>query len=94
MYHEINNQNVSFLIRNADFFDSPNRCPSGNNNPDSTVNIPFGRIVKWYLNNIPMLKVCWLKHSESENNSTDCKRIKHATDAIDFIEWKTKQGTE
>ena len=31
-------------------------------NSDGTVSTPFGRAVEWYINNVPMLKVCHLKY--------------------------------
>jgi len=66
-------------------------------NTDGTVNLPFGHIVEWYLNNISMLKVCHLKHQSRQKTPQLVKEeiieIKRTTDAIDFLEWKTKGGT-
>ncbi|GES80339.1 hypothetical protein GLOIN_2v1542684 [Rhizophagus clarus] len=65
-------------------------------NSDGTVNVPFGRTVEWYINSVPMLKVCRLKHQSRQKTSQLVKEglieVKHTTDAIDFLEWKTKHG--
>jgi hypothetical protein len=65
-------------------------------NTDGTVNVPFGRTVEWYINNVPMLKVCRLKHQSRQRTSQLIKEgfieVKRTTDAIDFLEWKTKKG--
>jgi hypothetical protein len=65
-------------------------------NTDGTVNVPFGRTVEWYINNIPMLKVYRLKHQSRQRTSQFIKEgfieVKCTTDAIDFLEWKTKKG--
>ncbi|PKK71315.1 hypothetical protein RhiirC2_778564 [Rhizophagus irregularis] len=40
-------------------------------NADNTVNVPFGRAADWYINNVPMLKICRLKHQKGAVKSTN-----------------------
>jgi hypothetical protein len=65
-------------------------------NSDGTVNVPFGRTVEWYINSVPMLKMCRLKHQSRQKTPQLIKEglieVKRATYAIDFLEWKTKHG--
>ncbi|CAB4408490.1 unnamed protein product [Rhizophagus irregularis] len=65
-------------------------------NSDNTVNVPFGRAADWYINNIPMLKVCRLKHQSRQKTPQLAKEgfieIERAPNAVDFLEWETKQG--
>ena len=65
-------------------------------NPDGTVNVAFGRAADWYINNVPMLKVCRLKHQSRQKTPKLIKegliKVKRVQDAVDFLEWETKQG--
>src|SRR4051812_19236983 len=66
-------------------------------NPDGTVNVAFGRAADWYINNVPMLKVCRLKRQSRQRTPQLVKggfiEIKRVQDAVDFLEWETKQGS-
>jgi hypothetical protein len=65
-------------------------------NADNTVNVPFGRAADWYINNVPMLKICRLKHQSRQKTPQLVKegfiKIERAPNAVDFLEWKTKEG--
>ncbi|PKC15228.1 hypothetical protein RhiirA5_408494 [Rhizophagus irregularis] len=42
-------------------------------NADNTVNVPFGRAADWYINNVPILKICRLKYQKGAVKSTNNK---------------------
>lgn len=65
-------------------------------NDDGTVNVPFGRVAEWYIENHSILKGFRLK-CQSRKRTPDLIKegiitISRVEGAADFIEWKTKKG--
>ncbi|CAG8755589.1 28779_t:CDS:2 [Racocetra persica] len=65
-------------------------------NDNGSVNLPFGRAVKTYINSLPLLTNCKLKKQSrlyvNQNIKTGLITLKRVEGAIDYLSWKTIQG--
>ncbi|CAG8746992.1 3525_t:CDS:2 [Funneliformis caledonium] len=67
-------------------------------NDDGSVNVPFGRAAEWYLENVPILKICRLKKQSRQVTPTLVKAeiltVERVQGAADYLEWTTTSETK